>query len=184
MFEGVGDLITTLFEGLNIRRRWLAIISFGVIIIFSLLSFEQMTGTIYYNNLQRKIELLKELNTLKSEGDISSNPELKTIYDSTVEELNLRPVRPFTFPTTVITSSIPLWKTISGAAVGLLFIIFFAFQKDQNSSSIIGAIMIAVLGGVVGLFLPIIYSPWVNYLGLPFIQLLLLYLAGGRSKTA
>jgi hypothetical protein len=174
MFEGFGDLIKTLFEGLDLRRRWLAILSFGILFGLCLLIFEQMTGTIYYNNLEKKVELLQELNTLENEGHISSNPELKRVYDETVQELNLRPVRPFRFPTTILVSSVPLWKVISGATLGFVLAFSFIFQKEPNTNAFTAAVIMAILGGIIGYWIPTIYSPWINYIGFPIFQILVL----------
>lgn len=181
MFEGIGHLITTLFEGLDLRRRWLAILGFGVLVVFSLLLFEQMTGTIYYNSLERKVALLAELNTLEKEGDISSKPELKRAYDVTVQELDLRPIQPFRFPTTVFVYSVTFWKVISGAALGLLFAIVSIFGGKENMNTTIGATIVAILGGFMGGLLPVIYEPWVNYLGFPIVEIVFIFLLGRRT---
>ena len=183
MFEGIGNLITTLFEGLDIRRRWMAIIAFVVLFGVCLLVFEQMTGTVYYSSLERKTELLKELNALEKEGNISSSPELKKVYDQTVRELSLRSIKPFSFPSVVFVSAVMFWKVFTGAGLGIIFALFFALQRDKsNSGAILGALAFGVLGGFVGGMLPVIYSPSINYVGLPIIELVFLALLGRRSN--
>jgi hypothetical protein len=184
MFEGLGNLVTTLFEGLDLRRRWLAIIVFGVLVVLSLLLFEQLTGTIYYSSLERRTELLKELNALEKEGNISSNPELKRVYDQTVQELSLRPIRPFGFPSVGFVSSVTFWKVISGAAVGLLFatVALLQFQKS-STNALTGAVGFAVIAGFIGGLLPVIYYPWINYIGFPIAQILFFTVIGRRTRT-
>lgn len=184
MFEGLGNLVTTLFEGLDLRRRWLAIIVFGVLVVFSLLLFEQMTGTIYYSSLERRTELLKGLNALEKEGNISSNPELKRVYDQTVQELSLRPIRPFGFPSVGFFSSVTFWKVLSGAAVGLVFAIapLLHFQKS-STNAVIGAVGIGIICGFIGGLLPVIYNPWINYIGFPIAQILFFSVIGRRVRT-
>ncbi len=184
MFEGLGNLVTTLFEGLDLRRRWLAIIVFVVLVAVSLLLFEQMTGTIYYSSLERRTELLKELNALEKEGNISSNPELKRVYDQTVQELSLRPIRPFGFPSLGFVSSVTFWKVISGAAVGLVFVLVSLAQFQKSSpSALIGAVGFSVIFGFIGGLLPTSIDPWINYIGFPVAQIMFLILLGRRTRT-
>jgi hypothetical protein len=181
MFEGFGNLVTALFEGLNLRRRWVAILGFVILITFCLLIFEQTSGTIYYNSLGRKVEILKELNALEKEGTISSYPELKRTYDTTVEELNLRTIQPFNFSSIALISSITFWKVISGAAPAVGFMVFFILQKETDIHALFGAIIFAILGGFIGGLLPVIYNPWINYIGFPIAQGVFLNAYGKRE---
>jgi hypothetical protein len=142
-----------------------------------------MTGAVYYNNLERKVELLKELTALEKEGGISSNPELKKIYDGTVQELNLRPIQPFNFPIAVLNSSVTFWKIISGAALGILLTIIAATQGESNRNNLIGVIMFTILCGFLGGLIPVIYNPWINYLGFPIAQLLFFLVIVRRANT-
>ncbi len=184
MFEGIGDVLKALFEGLDLRRRWLAVFSFVVVVGVCLLLFEQMTATVYYSSLERKTSLMKELNALEKEGDISSSPELKKVYDATVQELSLRPIRPFAFPAVVSLSSVTFWKVVSGAGVGLFFALCYVFGVWRTGVNILpAAVAIAIIGGFIGGVMPVLYGPWVNYIGFPVVQLLLLFLAGRRIDS-
>jgi hypothetical protein len=142
-----------------------------------------MTGAVYYNNLERKVELLKELNALEKEGFVSSNPELKRVYDGTVQELNLRSVQPFSFPTAFLISSVAFWKVLSGAALGMGLTIISIVLKLLNRNGIAGAIVLILFCGFLGWLLPVIYNPWVNYLGFPIVQLLFVLVVARGSKT-
>lgn len=184
MLEGLGKVITSLFEGLDIRRRWFAIVFLLITLMMIASGFEYLTGYNYYRSLEKKVALLKELQALNKDG-IATNPELKQIYDVTLQEMRNRPVQPLAFPDVIFANSVNFWKGLTGALIPLIFLVVTLFKPNKTSTdanTISGAIMAAILFGGIAIFLPTFYNPLVNYIGYPIALMLLLYLFG-RTRT-
>jgi len=123
------------------------------------------------------VALLKELNSL-AKDDITQNSELNPIYQNLVGKLAGSKTPP------VLTSSfaVGFWKFFSGASVwfGLLVLARLVDAKPDNENvtlddSMTGLIMLGVIFGIVGVFLPF-HSPLINYLGFPLFQIALFFI--------
>lgn len=164
-----------LFLNFNFRRLlyWLFIISFMVLV---LVYGERMTNYLYFWRIEKRILLLKELQALDQSG-IANNGQLSSIYNDLVAELATYKVYNPSF--TLRFGSNQIWKFVTGTSVGLIMIIIgFAINiHDGNmppKKPVIGMAIWAIVFGIIGLVLPTIYSPWVNYLSLPLLQVLIL----------
>jgi hypothetical protein len=187
MLSEIFKTISELLE--DIRPKWLFLILFIFFVLIGLFGFEYFTGYSYYDNLEKKISLLKELNALANDG-ISTNSDLQEAYQQTILELTKRKVNPLDIPpiifidkTIFLETSIKIFSSIS---VGLLFLIGSitgAIPSDNKSLAIFTSILIGFLFGCIGIVLPIIYRPWVNYVGFPVVQLLLLLFLGSILKS-
>lgn len=180
--QEVAAFITGLFAGLDVRRRWTAVAGVLVLIIACVLLFETFTGYNYYRSLDKKVALLQKMHTMAKEG-IANEPELMPIYESTLNEIASREIWPLRFGSTLTVDPVVFWKAFSGAFIGLVYLLLtlFGIYKPANRGSVVlGSVVIAFIFGLLGALLPTVYSPWVNYIGVPVLQVVILGLFGSR----
>lgn len=154
----------------------------GAISILAL-SFESLTGYFYYQGLQKKVMLLKELQALSKDG-IDRNPTLKHIHDELAGELETPREGRGISVAWLRTASIAFLKWVSGAAIGLFAIMlafFGAWRGEQRRHVVIGAVFFVAVFGTVAVLLPTIFHPAVNYVLLPLLQIVGLYLYNRRT---
>jgi hypothetical protein len=178
------SILSGLFEGLNIRRRWVAVLFLVFLFLSALLAYDYRTGYSYYASLEKKVNLLKELQSLEKEG-ISSNPRLKQVYEETIEEVTRRKISPVAMSLFPFSDSETFWKGVSGASLGTVILVLALLggvPNEQRQSVILGAGSIAVLFGLIGAVVPTIWSPWVNYIGMPLIEILVLIAIPKRPR--
>ena len=173
-----------LFLKFNVRRLlyWLFVISFiFIVLVFS----ERLTNYLYFWRIEKRITLLKELYSLDQSG-IAKNDQLSPVYNDLVGELNS--YKAYHPSININFRADQLWRFISGASVGLIglaisIIRIYETRKHHDYEEfptrgfLIGIILTsiwAIMFGIVGLLLPTIYSPWVNYIAFPILQVLLL----------
>lgn len=177
-------IIRSLLDELDVRRRWVAIAGLFILGLALLFSIEYATGWNYYRNLEKKAELLSELHALSMQG-IEENGDLYPIYQETVRELSARKVTPPRLPTFSLTISITLGKAISGAALWIILALVAPFGVYGENNKIAGSVLlglVAILFGFLGAVIPTIVNPWVNYLGFPLLQLVVIITVSVRSK--
>lgn len=182
--EKILEAIASLFNQLDLPRKWFAILSTFLIAILGIILFEWATGYFYYRSLEKKVALLKELQTMANSG-IITNTILYPVYESTAKELAVRQIRPAFSISLSFANPVILGKAISGALFfGSLAIaaLFNAFGEKNKVVGAIFCIFLAVLAGYLSTLVPTIWNPWVNYIGSPVIQLLAILLIGGRMK--
>ncbi len=84
--QGLIDLIKTLLDGLDLRRRWMVVAGIILLAFFLLFAFEYWTGWNYYRNVEKTVSLLERLHTLSEDG-ISQDSDLYPIYKRVVDDL-------------------------------------------------------------------------------------------------
>jgi hypothetical protein len=171
------DWIANLFAGLDLRFQRVVTLFILILLVLGILAFEYYSGFIFYWSMAQKINLLKELNVLAKDG-IAANPELYSVYERTLQQLASREIQPLSLPIFVSTE---VWKVLSGAFLGLLFTVVGVVQR--NPSVAFGAFAFAIIGGFLALLLPILFNPWVNFLGFPIAEATFLILYGRKSKS-
>jgi len=177
---------TSLFEGLDLRRRWSLIVGTVIVAVLVTVVFEYCTAWNYYRSLENKVSFLKELHAL-AKDDIAASPELFRIYRETAGEVGARRVRPLTLPT--FTPSVTSRKFVSGSLFWLVMM-FAALRGtfgQETSIKVIGVVfmgVVALLFGCLGTLIPTICNPLVNYLGFPIVQIRTLWLLGRGTKKA
>lgn len=180
------SFLRTLFEGLNSTRRRIAIVAVLIFVVVAAYGVEYFTGYVYYRSLERKVALLKDLQSLMKEG-IDGNADLYPVYQLTVKELASRDVRPLATPAIAIVNTVEFWKGFTGALPWILFAVmalFGTFGETNKIVGIIGVSVIAVMVGGVSALVPTIYNPWVNYLVVPSVQIVAISFFGSRMRRS
>ena len=186
----MNDLISVLagfFKDLKLRSKWFVIVFILVAIVFGVMEYEHLTGHFYLHKLEQKILLLKELQHLAETG-IEANERLSPIYLTTVEELNSFMVSKHFFPSPpkITIGATSIGKAISGSLLWVIVLISVVVSEIQKDKKITGntiGIAFLILPFVtffawLGMKIPTIWDPWVNYLGFPAIQIAVILLIG------
>jgi len=177
-------IIRGLLEGLDLRRRWIAVVGLLLVLVLAIAVIEAWTGWNYYSNLQKKADLLLQLQSLV-EGGIESNERLSPIYDQLAEELEDRSTPQVGFPAVRFQTSESFWKFIWGGSFWFLFAVSAIFGTFGDENRIAGTIILLVIGvvsGIIATWIPTILNPWVNYIGFPLLQIILIFIIAARSR--
>ncbi|HHT9131173.1 MAG TPA: hypothetical protein ACFYED_01670 [Candidatus Tripitaka californicus] len=181
------------FENLFLKfsiPRLFYFVTLILIVVAALFYFESQTGFFFFHRMGKKVALLKELQLLAT-GGIAQSVELSPIYQQTTEELDA--YEPFAisqfFHNRNISTSVQVWKTLSGASIGFLGIIlglFAMWKKNEKlgDTAVIGGVLVGLLGGMAGYLLPIFYMPWFNYIGFPLLLLVVIMKFLGAQKAS
>jgi hypothetical protein len=187
----IAGLVKIFFEELKGLQKWLAfLIVFGLFMI-SIQEYENLTGHFELGRAERKIALLKELQSM-SDANIQSHPELKPIYQKIVSDLTSFESPKSILPSLVFVNlhdSVVFGKAISGAFLIFVMSLLGFPGAIKAKIEIPWLILISVLllstsiiFGWIGTLIPTIYNPWVNYIGFPLLQFGAIYFLASRMK--
>ena len=77
------------------------------------------------------------------------------------------------------------WKFISGGFLGFMVAIAGLVDRKRGnekwSSTFWGGFVFGILMGLMGIFIPKIYSQWVNYIGFPILQIVVILFFSRRA---
>lgn len=184
--------VKNIFSRLSPRVRWTSVLLATALVIGLLLLLESLIGPVYHWQLQTRISLLHDLNSLAQEG-VTEKPELAPIYAQLVDELADRQYLSLTTSASVLgenlralvrtgLSSELFWKIFAGSLLGLL--VAWSGRNDLKKgkegaqNTIYGGLFFAVVGGLIGLFLPIIWNLIVHVIVVPIAYGIIIYLLG------
>jgi len=168
-------------EGKKFRK--LAV--WGIVVLGILLVLEPKTRLLYLLSsigTKRDIEMMSMLLELEKDGVLDSN-NLKDEYLKLVEtyrkQRNFTVIPPGVFQTLPSSPQEQLYKFAAGtlvlALIGLVYL--FSAKKVPLRNRVGGFVMILFLAailGVVAMLIPTFRSPWINYIGIPILQIALL----------
>lgn len=193
--EKVLAFVASLFQELKLPVRWVAFITLILTLASGAWFAEYATKYVYFTKLERKILLLKELQQVANSG-IQSNPELYPVYKDTANELaavNLQTplftgLSIFTLNDTV---GVTVGKAIGGASLWIIILLSTLSSNREkgkksfreNFDSISGMLFISALFGWVGTMIPTFYNPWVNYVGFPLLQVIVLFIFSWKAPV-
>ncbi len=189
--DKIAEMIATLFKELKPSFRWVAVFIFLGLAILGFWFFERSTGQLYFSRLERKITLLTELQKLKDSG-IENNPELYNIYQDLVVELESFSVeQPAIVSIKPVDFSEPaaIGKAISGAFLWVLILVFGVSYEIRKAGKITGTttaiavflLVVSLLFAWFGMIIPTIINPWVNFIGFPIVQIIILVILTRKS---
>jgi hypothetical protein len=158
--------LESLFLQFNLRR-----LIFWLFILVLALVFESQTNLLFYQGLNQRVSLIRELNELRTAG-VESDPKLAVSYRSAVDDLASKGTGATSFALPLpLNSQVSLeldgfWKFVSAGLLGILMVVYGISQKitDKNgwlSSIAVGVGVLAVLG-LVGVLIPTVYTTWIN----------------------
>ena len=193
IFTGFGEL----FPDLKTRR--LVILCIGIFLPLLFLVIDSQTNLFFFWYLQKKVNILKDLYLLNSDISVN-NQDFNDIYAQVLNELNSHKYFSIYERSVQISEKIMslfanifsfrlFWKFVSGSLLGVIVTIAFivqALEKKEYSTdnTVLGGIIFTFITGILGAMIPIIFSPVVNYIGYPVIQILFLILIAGASSQS
>ena len=187
----IAGIVSSLLRDLQLPYRWLvAIISLFLVIILVLV-YENLTGTFYLGKIEKEIGLLTELQELSTKG-IDKNKELSPTYTRLSNELANYGSNSNNIAWQITVPSDPyvtFWKAISGASLWIIVLISAISVELRKSNRSIKSFLTTLIGiAVIGLFfawlgivIPTIINPWINYFGFPIIQIAVIVLLMRKS---
>ena len=153
----------------NIKNVIIFIIAFGVLYPFidSLI--------IKPIQIQQELSIFKDIKTLDK---VESYSEVqKQLYDDINNKIEkYLSTNSLSFDIKQAYKDDP-WKFYSATIIWILCFFALLFQKlklIQKVGSLIVVVLFIIGIGVIGLLLPDIYSPWINYIGFPTLQIIFL----------
>lgn len=179
-------------------KLWITLVVV-VVLVYWLIPYID-SNFFYYDRMEKRISILQQLTEL-DQGKISTNTILKNEYQDILNDIQIQEERMVSSIITNISNSInrffevkpqegKIWlKFMSGAAVSLIIAVFIPgmntfSSKKQKIAGFILVLVIAVILGEIGVMLPIIIDPKVNYFGIPILQLIgLITLIVKSNKT-
>ena len=178
--------LNSLFSNLTLGRflKWVFVIL--LLSAIALLFYEKaISSSFYYGKLERKLEIIEKVKSIDSSDSLvrvtinqkllETLNELNPPQSNYLESINL--ALGFSFQSIWIV----LLKLL-GAVILPILIIFSARGDSNKKDTITGSIIFIIIFGVISLFIPVIYSIWVNVLGMPLLQILVLLPFMWRNK--
>lgn len=134
----------------------------------------------FYSRIGKRIDILQNLSEIDIEK-VSQYPALQEEYDAIISEIEKQ--RELSISSAIAmeqtTSNIPLFKFLSGGALAWIITLCVPFMntfKDKKTK-VLAFFLLALFGGILGgvaYIIPTIFNPWINYIGYPALQLIIL----------
>ena len=173
------EIITSWIQR-NFKNPKLYAIFAAVIVVIALIFPYVDANFFYYSRVEKRIDILQSLSEIDMEK-VSRHPALQEEYDAIISEIEKQ--RDLSISSAVAieqaTSNIPLFKFLSGGALAWIVTLCVPFMntfKDKKSK-VLAFFLFALLGGILGgiaYIIPTIFNPWINYIGYPSLQLIIL----------
>ncbi len=173
MKDEANALFGHLLEGLSVRTRWMVVLFLLIAIASMFVFYEHITRKIYYSNMEKQVVVLEKLNELSNDG-IQKDTLLVHVYEALVTDIYEEPVGTVSDRLRSDIKAENIYKFLASASIGILGLIASLAAKKKNKSAIIGSIMLIAVFGTMGLSLPTIIHPAVNYILIPVMQLVIL----------
>lgn len=160
-----------------------------ILIIITAIIFPYIDANFFlYNRIEKRVDILQSLSDIDT-GKVAQFPALQEEYDAILSEMEKQ--RELSILGTISpeqnVNNISLFKFLSGAALAWIIALFVPFMntfKDKKSK-VLAFLLIMVFGGIlggVGFIIPTIFNPWINYVGYPILQLIVLIALAIKSK--
>lgn len=184
----IDELLTWFKKNYKRPKLWIGL---GVVIFCLVLLFPYIDSNFFYfTRIEKRIDILERVIELDEEK-INKNEMYKEEYQSILEEIEQQDERSVNSVMNRIITYINK-MTVAGIEQGNVWIKFFTgaiwflmvtlcipFMKiEKRSDKILSFILMLIISIVIGSFfsiIPIIINPMVNYLGIPILQIILIF---------
>ena len=148
-------------------RRLVFLLSLLVLAGICVWLWESNTGQMRLTRIERTVIILKSLKDLQEDQSIKTDPVLLATVSALKDDL-----KTFTERKSEIPVLGPAWgKALSGGApwllLSLLFVSAIKTRKEDDLKGLLGCVIVAVAFGAIGAWLPDFPYPWMNYVGYP-----------------
>ena len=142
----------------------------------------------FYNRIEKRVSILQSLSEIDMEK-VSQYPALQGEYDAIISEIEKQ--RELSISNAIsseqTTNNIPLFKFLSGGALAWIIALCVPFMNTfkDNKTKVFAFLLLILFGGIlggIGYIIPIIFNPWINYIGYPVLQLIALIALAIKPK--
>ena len=164
----------------NLKNPKLYAIFAAVIVVIALVFPYVDANFFFYNRIGKRVDILQSLSEIDMEK-VSQSPALQEEYDAIISEIKKQRELSISsaFSIEQTTSNIPLFKFLSGGALAWIITLCVPFMntfKDKKTK-VLAFFLLALFGGILGgvaYIIPTIFNPWINYIGYPVLQMIIL----------
>jgi hypothetical protein len=186
----VDELLTSFKKNYKRPRVWIGLLSvfFCLVLLFPYVD----SNIFYYSRIQNRIDVLESVMEL-DEVKINKNSIYKEEYQSILQEIGRQKeytvnsiwhkffsyIEKIALPPLKSKQGNSIIKFITGALWCIVLDIGILFSSIKFSEKILTLILMLIITmGVGTLFalIPVVVIPWINYIGIPVIQLVLIIL--------
>ncbi len=155
-------------------RRLVFLVLLLVITVAAIWLWENSTGQMRLTRIERTILILNSIKDLQEHPVVKSDPILRSTLLAVKEDL-----KEFTERRSETPILDARWrKAFAGGAPWLLFSLLYlpAFRTKEREelNALIGCLTLSVIFGVIGAWLPDFSYPWVNFIGYPVANFILI----------
>lgn len=179
-FETANELtkgLNALFSNLTLGSFLKWVITIFIILVCSLFVYEYLfSSSFHYNKIDRELAIIKDAIRI-SDGDslitVKANKHLAEILeslDSPKKDMTTRFIISEFFSESLYKNLIK----ISGALIFPLLIMFSVRNEPDNKNTITGGVLLIVIFALIAVFIPVIYSVWVNFFLIAILQILVI----------
>lgn len=181
------EVFTEIFKNNYKNPRFYLVLISLLMVVFVLYPYIDANFS-YYGRMNDRVNVLKQLTTI-DQDKIKSDSRLKDEYDDILS--NIQSQRSNTFSGFIDVGAIDsnpakAGKFISGAALIWIIGTIAVFSKSFSGKRLLSSMVIIFIGalfGLIGLGIPSFSNRWVNYIGFPVLQIVLvIILAVSFSK--
>lgn len=172
MFEPVFQSFEKLISEFS-WRRLVFLLSLLILAGICVWLWENNTGQMRLTRIERTIAILGAMKDLQDHQVIKSDPTLQNTLAAVKEDL-----REFTERKSEVPVLGTAWrKAIAGGAPWLLFALLFLpalkTGKQDELNGLLGCVILVVVFGAIGAWLPDFPYAWMNYIGYPIANFIL-----------
>lgn len=192
----IDELLTLFKKNYKRPRLWIGLflIAFVIVLVFPYID----SNFFYFSRMEKRISILERVIAL-DKTKINGNPVYTNEYQSILREIEQQSERSVNSIMNKVTMYIRSISTVgkrqgnswikffTGAIWLLLLTVCIPFMDTFNkrSDKILAFILMLTVAIIVGYFftaIPIIFTPIVNYVGVPILQIILLVIVAGKSN--
>jgi hypothetical protein len=175
----IGELIISGVQK-NIKNPRLYAALAGLIVIMAIIFPYIDANFFFYNRIEKRASIMQTLSEIDTEK-VASSPALQEEYNSILVDIEKQRDKSIFG---VITSeqqsgNVLLFKFLSGGLLAWIIALCVPLMDtfEDNKAKVIMFLFLVFVGGIlggVGYVIPTIVNPWVNYIGFPILQLIML----------
>lgn len=191
------DIKATIFNKIfNMNKRKLGITIIALLVAILILFPFIDTNFFYFNRIKNRIDTLQKITELDMDK-ICQDKNLLKEYESIIKEINASDNNYINKVLNNNKDDHAIGKFISGGLLwwilGIVMLFFYNFfnKDDKNEKNwgtrIFGFILCVIVGGLIGFIcsnIPTIFNIWLNYIIIPILVLILMFLLLYNKTTS
>ena len=158
-------------KGFTGRRIIFSTITLIILISVSLLAFDYFTGYLYFNRIERKVNVLGKIENKSDENRFKE--KVKESYYQILDETTSYDTR----KTIVIDKKSKSFEIIIKVLISLILptiLLLTTLGKPDFRNTFAGVLIFVLIFGIISAFIPIIYKMWFTCLIILFIEIIAL----------